>query len=140
MIINIPRFAEIEESKMKSISLPQPLLKPHPRAFVIALFVSAAFMLAGFANAAYAQGNQLSLADILIALRAKKLTLTERNKILADAVVTRGTTFSLSQDIEKELSVTGADKELVDSIRKPSQVVKVSAAESAKPGETRPHV
>jgi TonB family protein len=73
---------------------------------------------------AYAQQPaQLSLADILIGLRSKKVTLPERNQILTGAVVERGITFSLTPEIEKELLNTGADKALVDAIGKKSTVV-----------------
>lgn len=80
------------------------------------------------ASAAYAQGPaQLSLADILIGLRSKKVELPDRNKILTEAVLTRGITFSLTPEIEKELEATGADKTLVDAIKKKSVMVKTSA-------------
>lgn len=111
---------------MKRTSL-TPLFKKSPRSMVIALFISAVLVLSVSTIAAFAQGAQLDLADILIALRSKKLTLPERNKILTDAVATRGTTFTLTPEIEKELLVTGADKDLVDAIRKRAQIVKVNA-------------
>src|SRR5580765_2318691 len=105
-------------------------------AFAAALAMSFVFALGSFTTVVRAQApNQLSLADILIALRSHKLTLPERNKILTDAVETRGTTFSITPEIEKELSVTGADKDLVAAIRKRSQIVKVSAV---VPAETKP--
>ncbi len=47
---------------------------------------------------------QLSLADILIGLRSKKVNLAERNTLLSGAVKTRGITFALTPEIEKELS------------------------------------
>src|SRR5436190_2615674 len=90
------------------------------------LFVIVAPM-AAFSIAARAQGSQLSLADILIALRSKKATLTDRNKILTEAISTRGTTFTLTPEIEKELTVTGANSVLLDSIRRRPQIAKVSA-------------
>ena len=64
-----------------------------------------------------AQQPQLTLADLLIGLRSKKVSLFERNTILTEAVKQRGVTFSLSSDIEKELSATGAAKNLLDAIR-----------------------
>jgi TonB family protein len=70
---------------------------------------------------------QLSLADILIGLRSKKVELPERNKILTEAVLGRGITFSLTPEIEKELEATGADQALVDAIKKKSMIVKTSA-------------
>lgn len=63
---------------------------------------------------------QLSLADILIGLRSKKVTLAERNTLLTEAVKTRGITFSLTPEIEKELVGTGASPELVEAIRQKS--------------------
>ena len=72
----------------------------------------------------HAQTPQLSLADLVIALRSKKATLPERNKILVEAVKQRGITFNLTSDIEKELSTTGADPELLTAIRVKSPTVK----------------
>lgn len=111
---------------MKNIS-PTTLSKANPLFFAVTLLLSIAFVLATFSIAAIAQPNQLMLADILIGLRSKKATLPERNKILAEAVVVRGVTFALTPEIEKELSDTGADKNLIDSIRQKSKLVKVVA-------------
>ncbi len=99
--------------------------------------VSFIFILTAFSNIAAAQPNQLMLADILIALRSKKVTLPERNKILAEAVIVRGVTFSLTPEIEKELTDTGADRTLIDSIRQKSHIVKTSAVVTP-PVETKP--
>ncbi|MFL6373227.1 MAG: TonB family protein [Pyrinomonadaceae bacterium] len=66
---------------------------------------------------ARAQSSQLSLADILIALRSKKADIGEKNKILAEAVKQRGITFSLTPEIEKELDGTGAANDLIAAIR-----------------------
>lgn len=121
---------------MKRISL-QRLTTNQRVAFTIAFAMTVIFALGSFTSGVRAQTpNQLSLADILIALRSHKLTLPERNKILTDAVETRGTTFSMTPEIEKELSVTGADKYLVDAIRKRSQIVKINAV--VPPTETKP--
>jgi TonB family protein len=76
---------------------------------------------------------QLSLADILIALRSKKVTLVERNKILTDAVMVRGITFALTPEIEKELAGGGADGALIDAIRQKSPVVKPVEKPVVKP-------
>lgn len=78
-----------------------------------------------FAEALFAQGSQLSLADLVVGLRSKKVTLPERNKILTDAVKQRGITFALTQDIEKELATTGADTNLLTAIRTKSPAPKV---------------
>lgn len=64
-----------------------------------------------------AQAPPLSLADILIALRSKKVTLEERNQILTTAVKERGITFEFTPEIEKELAATGADANLIAAIR-----------------------
>lgn len=71
-----------------------------------------------------AQQSSLSLADILIGLRSKKVTLPERNQLLTDAVKTRGITFALTGEIEKELGTTGASSDLIAAIREKSPTVK----------------
>lgn len=75
-----------------------------------------------------AQGRQLSLADILIALRSKKAVPEEKNKILADAVKERGITFTLTSEIEKELDNTGAQQPLIAAIREKNPSVTAMAA------------
>ena len=107
---------------MKAISVLKTKLTP---AIVLSLLIGLGVMIS--APAAAGQGAQLSLADILIALRSKKVTLPERNKILTDAVMQRGITFSLTPEIEKELDATGADKDLVAAIRKKSVIVNAAA-------------
>lgn len=81
---------------------------------------------------AHAAPPQLSLADILIALRSKKVTLVERNQILTSAVVERGITFTLTPEIEKELQSTGADGSLIEAIRQKSQAA-IAALVPPKP-------
>ena len=71
--------------------------------------VSLAVMIAIFSINSFAQQAQLSLADFLIGLRSKKVTIEERNKILTDAARERGVTFALTPEIEKELENTGAE-------------------------------
>ena len=77
------------------------------------------------------QSPQLSLADILIGLRSKKVTIAERNKLLSDAVKVRGITFTSSPEIEAELQNTGANSELIEAIK--LRGVKTSAVAAAKP-------
>lgn len=77
-----------------------------------------------------AQQAQLSLADILIGLRSKKVTLAERNKLLSDAVKVRGITFVISPEIEVELQNTGASSELIEAIRQ--NAAKASAGSNVK--------
>lgn len=90
-----------------------------------------------FSAAAQAPPAQLTLADIIVALRSKKVSLGERNKILTDAVQERGITFALTPEIEKELSATGADKSLVGAIRSKSLIVKASATSpTSEPAKT----
>src|SRR3982751_4893925 len=79
--------------------------------------VIATLIMATTASGLWGQTPQLSLADLLIGLRSKKVTLQERNRILAEAVRQRGITFSMSGEIEKELATTGADKELIEAIK-----------------------
>ena len=80
--------------------------------------------LALFSQVASGQQIQLSLADLLIGLRSKKATLPEKNKILTDAAKVRGITFALTPEIEKELANTGADQNLLETIRLKSPSVK----------------
>lgn len=68
----------------------------------------------------YAQQTQLSLTDILIALRSKKADVVKKNEILAEAVKQRGITFTLTPQIEDELRNNGASIELVEAIRQKS--------------------
>src|SRR5215204_358231 len=110
---------------MKRNTLPQFHTSPRVPG-VLAMLIALAICPFLFTATSRAQGNQLSLADILIALRSKKAPLTDRNKILSDAVVNRGTTFTLTPEIEKELSVTGASPQLIDSIRNRVQIAKAS--------------
>ena len=74
-------------------------------------------LLAAFTAVTSAQSPPLSLADLLIGLRSKKVTLEERNQILSKAVMERGTTFVNSPEIERELVSTGADGALIAAIR-----------------------
>ena len=97
----------------------------------LSLFALASLMLSltVFSQIGQAQQQaQLSLADVLIGLRSKKVTLDERNKLLAGAVSERGVTFSLTPEIETELVSTGANRELVEAIRQKSEKITVAAA------------
>lgn len=84
------------------------------------LLVSLAFSLTMVWNVGQAQQTKLSLSDILIALRSKKVTLAERNQIVTEAVKKRGITFALTLEIEKELQSVGADAVLIAAIRQQS--------------------
>jgi len=101
---------------------------------------TAALLIAASAVAIHAQTTQsppqLTLADILIGLRSKKLTLPEKNRLLTEAVIQRGITFGYTSEIEAELQATGADQSLIDAIKKKSPVVKTSAV--VQPVETKP--
>lgn len=110
---------------MKPVSFPQSKSK---RLYFLSFLSLAALMfsLTVVWQIGHAQ-QALSLADILIGLRSKKVTLEERNKMLTDAVKARGVTFTLTPEIEKELETTGADKGLVEAVREKSVVVKVAA-------------
>lgn len=89
-------------------------------------------------NAAAQTSRQLSLADILIALRSNKATMPEKNKILSDAVGERGIAFALTTEIENELTKTGADKTLVDAIRLKSPIIKTAAVTEAEKPQPKP--
>lgn len=100
------------------------------RKIVPAIVLTAIVMIG--ASVSFAQApTPLSLADLLIGLRSKKVELPERNKILTDAVLARGITFALTAEIEKELEATGADTGLVNAIRRKNLIVKTSAVVNA---------
>ena len=71
-------------------------------------------------HSGHTQQVQLSLTDILIALRSKKATLVKKNEILTEAVKQRGITFTLTLQIEDELRNNGASVELIEAIRQKS--------------------
>jgi TonB family protein len=100
--------------------------------FLLTLVLSTALSV----NAQTTASPQLSLADILIALRSKKVNMDEKNRILADAVRERGITFGLTPEIEKELLNTGAYQVLVDAIKLKSPVVKTVVVSLPKPVAT----
>lgn len=103
-------------------------VKADPKKFLPLVLLAILLSCAG----TFAQGpQQLSLADLLIGLRSKKVALPERNQILAGAVVERGITFSLTPEIEKELMTTGADTGLIQAIKTKSTIV--NAAMSVPP-------
>ncbi len=77
-----------------------------------------------FSGAVQAQSPQLSLADLVIGLRSKKVSLQERNTILTEAVRQRGVTFVMTPEIAKELETTGASPTLIEAIRYKSVAVK----------------
>lgn len=109
-----------------------------PRLLSFFSIASLMFSLAVFCQIGRAQQQpaQLSLADVLIALRSKKVSLDERNKILSEAVRTRGITFSLTPEIEVELAGGGANGGLVEAIRQKSINVKIAAV--TKPAAPQP--
>lgn len=87
------------------------------KAFTYSFLASMGVLSIGAFADVNAQSRQLSLADILIALRSKKAVIEEKNRILADAVKDRGITFTLTPEIEKELETTGAYRILIDAIK-----------------------
>lgn len=90
---------------------------------IIRKVLSAAFLamlFSAFAAVTAAQNPAnppLSLADLLIGLRSKKVTLEERNQILTRAITERGVTFTNGPQIEKELIATGADAGMIAAVR-----------------------
>lgn len=109
------------------------LLSPRKLSSASALaIIAAGTLMLAFSAGLRAQTPQLSLADLLIGLRSKKVSLEERNRILAEAVRQRGITFKLTGEIERELSTTGADKELLGAIKEKDTPVR-KVEEAAKP-------
>jgi TonB family protein len=117
---------------MKFASLPRVKLT-YRYLFSFFLLTLSTLSLAVVLQTAQAQQVPLSLADILIGLRSKKVILYERNRLLTDAVKQRGITFALTPEIEKELVSTGADKELIEAIRQKSPVVQATPSPLPKP-------
>jgi TonB family protein len=116
---------------MKSASFPFLKFK---KSNLFSFFLSASLILSlATLLPAQTQKSSLSLADILIALRSKKATLDERNKILTDAVKERGITFVITREIEKELVNTGADNDLLETLRQKSAVAKVAPTTVSTP-------
>lgn len=98
------------------------------------IFAAAMLLTSGIAVQTFAQAaEQLSLADVLIALRSKKATLAERNRILTEAVRQRGITFAVAPQIEKELSLAGADTALLNAIREKGAMIKISSIQAPPP-------
>ena len=85
-----------------------------------------------FSQIGMAQQTQLSLVDIIAVLRSKKVTIAERNQLLAEGVRQRGITFAINPDLEKELRNAGADDSLMAAIREKSPVIKISATPQPK--------
>lgn len=79
------------------------------------------FLIAVTAVNGLAQSPQLSLADLVIGLRSQKVSLEERNRILAAAVAERGITFVYTEQIANELKATGASPELIAAIKTKSE-------------------
>lgn len=105
------------------------------KTYLSLLFLTPAFLfaLAFLPQAVHAQQSSLSLADILIGLRSKKAALPEKNKLLTDAVKTRGITFAITDEIEKELKSTGASLDLITAIQQKSPAPKPVAASTPVP-------
>ena len=60
------------------------------RILPLTMLTIAVFSIAIFCQVTMAQQTELSLADFLIGLRSKKVTLQERNKLLTEAAKARG--------------------------------------------------
>ena len=100
------------------------------------LIAAFALLLALGTMTTFAQSPPLSLADLLIGLRSKKVKIEERNQILTTAVKERGVTFAMSPEIEKELAATGADANLIAAVKAKSQPVKPVAVATPAPTPT----
>ena len=107
-----------------------------PQRSVRGLVAVFALVLAFGSITTFAQNPPLSLADLLIGLRSKKVSIEERNQILTTAVKDRGITFAMSPEIEKELAATGADTNLIAALKAKSQSMKPVAAATPVPTPT----
>lgn len=106
----------------------------HPRVLSVFSLMTLLFSLLFICQIGQAQqAAQLSLADILIALRSKKVTIAERNKILSDAVKVRGVTFISTPEIETELLNTGAAAELIEAIKQSGLKNEAAKAKASAP-------
>src|SRR5688572_26936019 len=119
------KFASLPGTKLTYRHLP-----------VFFILIALTFSLAVGPQTGQTQQVQLSLADILVGLRSKKVTLVERNKLLTNAVIERGITFALTPEIEKELVAAGASSELIEAIRRKSPVIKAVSTPSPTPVPT----
>lgn len=100
------------------VTLATPLFNQARRLFRAALLAALVIIVPTIASS---QAAKLSLADLLIGLRSQKVSLEDRNRILMEAVKTRGITFASSTVIESELTSTGASPSLIAAIREVSQ-------------------
>lgn len=107
-----------------------------PRRSFRSLVAVIAVLLAFGSITTFAQNPPLSLADIVIGLRSKKVSIEERNQILTTAVKERGVTFALYPEIEKELAATGADANLIAAVKAKSEQAKAAAAATPTPAPT----
>lgn len=108
---------------MRSVNFKSKFANFNPLKF----FLLSAIVLSLAIGASAQTAEELSLADLLIGLRSKKLSLPEKNKILTDAVRQRGITFVLGPNIEQELIATGAQPELIAAIKEKSPAPKPAA-------------
>lgn len=105
-----------------------PFAIPFRRTFAPIVFLLSFIISTGSLTVVFGQNRQLSLADILIALRSKKAVIEEKNRILATAVKERGITFAMTPEIEKELGSTGAYPELLNAIKQKATAITEKAA------------
>lgn len=117
---------------MKFVTLPRIKLT-YPHLVVFFILIALTLSLALGSPIGQTKQAQLSLADILVGLRSKKVTLVERNRLLTDAVKERGITFALTPEIEKELVAAGATNELIEAIRQKSPVIKAVSTPQPTP-------
>lgn len=118
-MIKIQAAPVIDAARPESQTIMNTSSKPFSQKIRYVRPLLAVFMAVTLAGSfsAFAQSGELSLADLLIALRSKKASMPEKNKLLADAVNERGITFTLTPEIEKELTATGANEALLRIIR-----------------------
>lgn len=116
---------------MKRLALPR-INRKSPYLFSILLLTTLMLSLTFVWQTGHAQQTELTLADILTGLRSKKVPIAERNKLLTEAIKRRGVTFALTPEIEKELEITGADKELIETIRQKGPTIPAAPTPAPK--------
>ena len=104
---------------MKSIFLSR--IRPNYLYFIASFLLLAPMLSLVFVwQTGQMQQAQLSLSDIFTVLQYRKEPLARRNSLLIDAVKKRGISFTLTSEIEKQLSNTGASSNLIEVIRQKS--------------------
>ncbi len=85
------------------------------------------------------QKKPLTLTNILVALGSQKiLDMEEKNRILIEAVIDRGITFTVTPEIEDELKRAGASEALINAIKIKAQAS--SSSNQNQPNNPQPTI